>query len=309
MMVRPLGDFGLVMHGMKVEKVLCVGDVMWGEDATCCRDTLNNWWSFLKVRGSGTVGVPNPRPAFWSIITADTITEPQGTTQVRRAQQDDQLTFAVWMIHSKSSTFYTRSHTWSNGAKSWQNVLLLWPQKSVLDSYFQATHISQADYWPFGLLGNREEQLRRIKELLLSLDDALLTEAKFFDSEGIWRENAPWRDLLVKVREQLTNRYGEHVDLRVQKRMKLIPMIDNSFMAATLSRRLIASNNYIGLGPADARVGDELYFLAGGKTPFVLRPSTRVPAKFEIVGDCYIVGLMDGDAAQTEGRWEPIYLV
>lgn len=53
---------------------------------------------------------------------------------------------------------------------------------------------------------------------------------------------------------------------------RIIPMINGSIMQATLSRRLIVSQNYIGLGPATAQRGDALFFLRGGKTPFVLRP-------------------------------------
>jgi hypothetical protein len=60
------------------------------------------------------------------------------------------------------------------------------------------------------------------------------------------------------------------------------------------------SSDRIGLGPADARAGDELFFLEGGKTRFVLRWTGRGPstsdAYYEGVGDCYLPSMMAGEA-------------
>ncbi len=51
------------------------------------------------------------------------------------------------------------------------------------------------------------------------------------------------------------------------------------------------------MGPAELSEGDQVYILAGGKVPLVLRPvSGSQLDTFELVGDCYIHGVMDGEA-------------
>ena len=80
----------------------------------------------------------------------------------------------------------------------------------------------------------------------------------------------------------------------------------------------------MGLVPKDAEVGDEICLLFGGHTPFVIRRVTqegdgegiqkeeeggdmkggmRTGAKegneWEIIGECYIYGLMDGEAMEA----------
>ncbi len=49
---------------------------------------------------------------------------------------------------------------------------------------------------------------------------------------------------------------------------------------------------YIGLGPKDMQKGDSLALLEGGRVPYVLR---RKGEWFELVGDCYIHGVMHGE--------------
>jgi hypothetical protein len=100
-------------------------------------------------------------------------------------------------------------------------------------------------------------------------------------------------------------------------------MIETSIITSTLSRRLIVCGKYVGLGPAATKFGDEVHLLMGGKTPFVLRPveGFRPPSDligkpiesrdvniamngkaYEVIGDCYVHGLMDGDAGLATPR-------
>jgi hypothetical protein len=65
----------------------------------------------------------------------------------------------------------------------------------------------------------------------------------------------------------------------------------------------------MGLCFPHARPGDEVWVLAGGKVPFVLRPfsgvlgSAEPPARIhQLVGECYLDGYMDGEALQKEGN-------
>ncbi|KAI1039028.1 hypothetical protein LB503_007834 [Fusarium chuoi] len=56
----------------------------------------------------------------------------------------------------------------------------------------------------------------------------------------------------------------------------------------------------IGLVPLLAEAGDQIYVLNGGAVPFVLRKGKRVRNGRRLVGECYIHGLMNGEAIQDE---------
>jgi Heterokaryon incompatibility protein (HET) len=57
---------------------------------------------------------------------------------------------------------------------------------------------------------------------------------------------------------------------------------------------------HIGVLPNDAACGDRIALLLGGRTPFVLRPvaGTR---EYELVGACYVHGIMDGELLEKSG--------
>lgn len=90
------------------------------------------------------------------------------------------------------------------------------------------------------------------------------------------------------------------------------PGIDITIRSATVRRTFfITDRGYIGLGPAKIHVGDHVYILLGGQTPFILREAgsrnvPRIPSRrrlgyverncFEVIGGSYIHGLMDGEA-------------
>jgi hypothetical protein len=88
--------------------------------------------------------------------------------------------------------------------------------------------------------------------------------------------------------------------------------IDAAIRSATIRRTFyITEKGYIGLGPAKMRIGDHLYIILGGQTPFILRKAgsceiLRISGRprlgyvqrncFEVIGDSYTHGLMDGEA-------------
>ena len=68
-----------------------------------------------------------------------------------------------------------------------------------------------------------------------------------------------------------------------------------SMRNATFGRRLFwAEEGYMGLGPAAAKVGDKICVFHGGQVLYVLR--ARNENEHEFVGECYVHGLMDGEA-------------
>ncbi|KAF5580393.1 heterokaryon incompatibility (het-6OR allele) [Fusarium pseudoanthophilum] len=56
----------------------------------------------------------------------------------------------------------------------------------------------------------------------------------------------------------------------------------------------------IGLVPLLAEAGDEIYVLNGGAVPFVLRKGRRLLNGRRLVGECYIHGIMNGEAMQDQ---------
>ncbi|KAF4948993.1 hypothetical protein FGADI_9278 [Fusarium gaditjirri] len=56
----------------------------------------------------------------------------------------------------------------------------------------------------------------------------------------------------------------------------------------------------VGLVPLLAEAGDEIYVLNGGAVPFDLRKGKRLLNGRRLVGECYIHGLMNGEAMQRE---------
>lgn len=124
-------------------------------------------------------------------------------------------------------------------------------------------HLSHHAWWCLELL--------RLHELVRSNPIALNPRLAFYFEKG-------------------TN-FGEHSRKVTQKR-----------------RFFVSEKGYIGLAPKDAQVGDQICVLAGGKMPFVLREvkeaskkkfKTSSEPEWNILGDTYVHGLMDGEGLAT----------
>lgn len=50
--------------------------------------------------------------------------------------------------------------------------------------------------------------------------------------------------------------------------------------------------------PHDSKVGDRICIFKGGSVPFVVREN--VSGYYQLVGECYIHGIMDGEAMERE---------
>jgi len=71
------------------------------------------------------------------------------------------------------------------------------------------------------------------------------------------------------------------------------PWISDPFVHCTDRQLAITVDNLIGLVSVAARVDDEIYVLAGGSVLYVLRPQQDC---FQFIGECYVHGLMNGEA-------------
>jgi hypothetical protein len=153
-------------------------------------------------------------------------------------------------------------------------------------------------------------------------------------------KNAFWRTLTADVvvspsrgRETWYKRASEHheQDFWTWWTAVLVGAVEkdqgsamNAFLAnitTALSRRrlFITKLGYIGNGPAKMERSDDVFILCGGKMPLLLRPdssetfqqglSSEPRPLHTLVGDCYIHGIMDGEAASDfEYRSQPVRL-
>lgn len=76
-----------------------------------------------------------------------------------------------------------------------------------------------------------------------------------------------------------------------------------SMMAATFGRRFMwAKGGRMGLAPAAANVNDKICVFFGGQVLYLLREVAG--GKHEFMGECYVHGLMDGEALDPDERYK-----
>jgi hypothetical protein len=52
----------------------------------------------------------------------------------------------------------------------------------------------------------------------------------------------------------------------------------------------------MGLGPEALEYGDVIVVLLGGTVPYAIRPLASSPPEHQFVGECYVHGIMSGEA-------------
>jgi hypothetical protein len=76
---------------------------------------------------------------------------------------------------------------------------------------------------------------------------------------------------------------------------RLDKLLYNRMIISLINRAFfITADGDMGLGSPE--LGDEIWVLFGGDTPFILRPSVPDPGCHQLIGSCYVHGLMDGEA-------------
>lgn len=154
------------------------------------------------------------------------------------------------------------------------------------------------------------EETREIAYMRTIMVD-LLPEGPDFSLDAFrkWREDRWIPELLHKVHidkaPTLRNALG-FIRVLLPSSDKMLPF--NCMFEFAMGRRLCwTEKGYLGLVPSQARMGDEVWLLKGGRVPFVLR---RVGGgeNRELVGDCYMHGIMYGEAFEDE-RCEDVSIV
>ena len=82
-----------------------------------------------------------------------------------------------------------------------------------------------------------------------------------------------------------------------KKALKLIGLVRE----VTRTRRFfVTADRYIGLAPSVAREGDRVAVIYGCSNPFLIRETGDHEATWRLVGECYVYGLMDGEAIKMD---------
>lgn len=77
--------------------------------------------------------------------------------------------------------------------------------------------------------------------------------------------------------------------------------------AAAFAKRLsngrfcVTKRGYLGFAPPEAHLGDVICVLHGGAVPFVLRRTFSHDSEHRLIGECYIHGIMYGEALSFDG--------
>ena len=306
--VQPIGQDALVLEAKRIETVRYVGEVMWGYDAKHNQRTLTEWWHMLRGLDSEfKTGSVLPLD-LWRVLCADIMYFPQLSNSRRRTQFTDELMFITWARLSKLSPFQNETIAptiWSKEAIMWMDLVILWPNAMHLS--FIDDEDTSTDFCPYMVPDGTTALMDQNRNVALSLIDALKElHWDYLNMRMEPRKEGPWRRLFAKGLKTLREHFGSDVHLDLGKVANFIPAVNESIDAATFSRRLIVGPKCVGLGPAGTAVGDQIFLLTGGKTPFMLRWRERdaiYPSqqKYEIVGDCYVHGRMDGEA--KEENW------
>jgi hypothetical protein len=79
-----------------------------------------------------------------------------------------------------------------------------------------------------------------------------------------------------------------------------LPYYQAMYPSFTVYQIARTEKGLLGLVPHLAEAGDQICILNGGAVPFVLRKGKRPLREHRLVGECYIHGLMKGEAMRSE---------
>jgi hypothetical protein len=119
-----------------------------------------------------------------------------------------------------------------------------------------------------------------------------------------YSENVP--NLDARMRYRVANGFITIDDMR--QCVEIEPKITTLVGEIAVPRRLCVTNGgFLGVMPPAAQQGDLIYLLKGGAVPFVLRPVDGDAGKFEMIGECFVYGIMNGEALRKDSfHWEEV---
>lgn len=109
-------------------------------------------------------------------------------------------------------------------------------------------------------------------------------------------------DIFYKMRFfHATMEYMQSKDPKRELTAEIVSEWGNHIVVMTRGRLAIeTTDGFLGLAPDDTKTGDVICILSGGHVPFVLRPLDD--GMWRLVGECYIHGVMDGEAFEGQKK-------
>jgi hypothetical protein len=104
-------------------------------------------------------------------------------------------------------------------------------------------------------------------------------------------------DSQVKIAEIISGLLPDFSTLETLSRVYFNTLIQ--FFGST--RFCVTERGYVGVLQPTAQVGDIVCILFGGRVPFLVRQTEVKNGSYQLVGECYIHGIMNGEALKFEG--------
>ena len=66
----------------------------------------------------------------------------------------------------------------------------------------------------------------------------------------------------------------------------------------------VTTSGFIGIGPLGTQRYDEVYTFLGGQVPYVVRQREGMAERYQLLGECYVHGFMDGELWEKQRWWK-----
>ena len=131
------------------------------------------------------------------------------------------------------------------------------------------------------------------------LDDVRPAPKEYGDHYQLWQRMLADHETMLACAKQNTLLPGFNTEQELSDATMLYTRFNSAFGPVNNNRRFcITKNGYIGMVPPGTQAGDLICILFGTDTPFVIRDlptPDEVRKSYELVGDCYVHGMMDGE--------------
>jgi hypothetical protein len=188
-----------------------------------------------------------------------------------------QKVIASWEFISRGWDWFSTYPTGEKMADAyWQTLLggCTYGDQDTMRMVFRGWHVSQLKW--------RALQALRLDCVLLLRLYIFLKGLVFAVLGGIFKKHSVTSRLQVNLSKGAFPRLAPHIGNR---------------------RVFKTDEGLIGLAPPLVEPGDASVLCKGGKLPLILRQSPRLDGDWEIIGECYVHGLMDGNLWKNlEGR-------
>ncbi|KAK1671258.1 heterokaryon incompatibility protein-domain-containing protein [Colletotrichum godetiae] len=116
--------------------------------------------------------------------------------------------------------------------------------------------------------------------------------------ESALRNHASKDNIMYQYNNLIQGKFGEHHEPITDESWRQGPWWEDRMLSYQVL--FITEENRLGLGPPNLKPGNNVWTLSGGNHPFLLHPvreRNRDTNLWEFVGDCFVYGIMYGEAS------------